>query len=149
DLSQSEIEQLIEMAEDSKYQEMLEQKLINFEFGVDMPFAGSGHFSVGLGGESRKPREVREKIFAVLEDAKRNGFDKQAFDRLKKARYGGMIRSMNSVESNASMLFDSYMSGVKPFESVSILAELHYEDALQFLRDEISLDNAVLSIVHA
>ncbi|MDE6005171.1 MAG: insulinase family protein [Oscillospiraceae bacterium] len=131
------------------YQEMLEQKLINFEFGVDMPFGGNGHFSIGLGGESRKPREVREKIFDVLEHAKSNGFDREAFERLKKARYGSAIRSMNSVESNASMLLDSYMSGIKPFESVSVLAELSYEEALQFLRDEISLDNVVLSFVHA
>lgn len=131
------------------YQEMLEQNLINFEFGVDAPFGGSGHFSIGLGGESRKPREVREQIFSVLEDAKANGFDRQAFERLKKARYGGMIRSMNHVENNASMLLDSYMAGVRPFEPISILAELTYEEALQFLRDEISLDNAVLSIVHA
>ena len=131
------------------YQEMLEKNLINFEFSADSPFSGGGHFSVGLSGESRNPHEVRDKVFEVLEHAKANGFDRQTFERLKKSSYGSMISSMNYVESNASMLLDSYMTGVKPFESIATLADLTYEEAWDFLRKEVSTDNAVLSIVHA
>ena len=60
-----------------------------------------------------------------------------------------MIRSMNSVESNASMMLDCYMCGIRPFAPVSVLAEITYEEAIQFLRDEIDTENAVLSVVHA
>ncbi|MBR1555950.1 MAG: insulinase family protein [Oscillospiraceae bacterium] len=131
------------------YQQMLEENLINFGFGVDAPFTGNGYFSVGIGGESRNPREVRKRVFEVIRNAKDNGFDKQAFERLRKAKYGNMIRSMNSVESNASMMLDCYMCGIRPFTPVSVLSEITYEEALQFLRDEIDTENTVLSVVHA
>ncbi len=131
------------------YQQMLEENLINFGFGVDSAFSGNGYFSIGIGGESRNPRAVREKIFEEIQKAKQNGFDKQAFERLKKSKYGSMIRSMNSVESNASMMLECYMYKIKPFEQIAALAEVTYEEALQFLRDEIDIENSVLSIVHA
>lgn len=131
------------------YQTMLEENLINFGFGVDSPFTGNGFFTVGIGGESRNPREVRRRIFEVIENAKKNGFDQQAFERLRKAKYGNLIRSMDSVESNASMMLDCYMCGIRPFTPAAVLAEVTYEEALQFLRDEIDTENTVLSVVHA
>ena len=130
-------------------QAWLEEGLINFSFGADSPFSGNGYFSIGVGGESRNPREVRDRIFKVIRDAQADGFDKDAFARLKKERYGSMIRSMNSVEANASMMLDCYMSGIRPFAPISVLADITYEDALQFLRDEIDVENAVLTVVHA
>ena len=131
------------------YQTMLEENLINFEFGVDSPFTGNGFFTVGLGGESRNPREVRKRIFEVIENAKKNGFDRTAFERLRKVKYGTLIRSMNSVDSNASMMLDCYMCGIQPFVPISVLAGITYEEALQFLREEIDTENTVLSVVHA
>ncbi|MDE5883975.1 MAG: insulinase family protein [Oscillospiraceae bacterium] len=131
------------------YQEMLDKNLINFEFGTDMPFSGGGYFSVGLGGESRNPHEVRDRIFEVLEQAKAHGFDRQAFERVRRSTYGHMISSMNYVESNASMLLDSYMTSTRPFENISVLADITYEEAWEFLRNEVRTDNAVLSVVHA
>ena len=131
------------------YQQMLEENLINFGFGVDSAFSGNGYFSIGIGGESRNPRAVRERIFEEIQKAKQNGFDKQAFERLKKTKYGSLVRSMNSVESNASMMLECYMYKINPFEQISVLAEITYEEALQFLKDEIDIQNSVLSIVHA
>ncbi len=40
------------------------------------------------------------------------------------------------------------MSGVKPFSSINALASVTYEDALQFLREDIDLEQHVLSVVH-
>ncbi len=131
------------------YQRMLKENLINFEFGADAPFSGNGYFSIGVGGESRNPREVRKRIFSEIERAKQEGFSQESFERLRKSKYGALIRSMNSVEANASMMLDAYMSGVKPFSKISALAEMTYEQAWQFLREEIDTENAVLSVIHA
>ncbi len=130
-------------------QSWLEEGLINFSFGADAPFTGNGYFSVGVGGESRNPREVRERVFHVLQEAKKNGFDQKAFERTRRERYGTMIRSMNSVESNASMMLDCYMCKILPFSPIAVLSELTYEEAYQFLCEEIDIDNSVLSVVHA
>ena len=130
------------------YNDMLNEGLINSEFEADSPFTGDGYFVLSCGGETEQPEVVRDRIFAALRDAKENGFDKESFERIKKVHYGSMIRSDAVVEENASMLLNAYMSGVKPFSSIHALASVTYEDALQFLREELDLEQYVLSVVH-
>ena len=130
------------------YNDMLNEGLINSEFEADTPFTGDGYFALSCGGETEQPELVRDRIFAALEDAKQNGFDKESFERIKKVHYGSMIRSDAVVEENASMMLNAYMSGVTPFSSINALASVTYEDALQFLREDIDLEQYVLSVVH-
>lgn len=129
------------------YQEMTEKGLINSEFSVDAPFSGDGYFAVICGGESRDPEAVRDRILEVIRDAKENGFDREAFELIRRTAYGAKIRSGESVEANATKMLGAFMSGLKPFSSMPVLAEITYEDALQFLRDEIDTENVTLSVV--
>ena len=130
------------------YNDMLGEGLINSEFEADTPFTGDGYFVLSCGGETEQPELVRDRILETLEQAKRDGFDRESFERIKKVHYGSMIRSDSVVEENASMMLNAYMAGVKPFSSISALASVTYEDALQFLREEIDLTQHVLSVVH-
>lgn len=131
------------------YNEMLRDGLINSEFEADSPFTGDGYFVLSCGGETQEPERVRDRILAELRRAKEEGFDREAFERIKRVHYGSMIRSLASVEENASMMLNAYMGGVKPFSSIESLASVTYEDALAFLREEIDPDQAVLSVVHS
>ena len=58
-----------------------------------------------------------------------------------------MIRSCGNVEANASMMLNAFMNGLQPFDSIEVLADITYEDALQFLREEINTEMNVLSVV--
>lgn len=131
------------------YNEMLNDGLINSEFETDAPFNGDGYFVLSCGGESHDPEQVRDRILAELARAKEEGFDRESFERIKRVHYGSMIRSLSNVEANASMMLNAYMAGLAPFTSIETLAEITYEDAWQFLRDEIDLDRHVLSVVHS
>ncbi len=131
------------------YRDMTEQGLINSEFGVDSPFSGDGYFSLICGGESRDPEAIRDRIFEVIADAKEHGFDRESFELLRRTNYGSMIRGCNNVEASATKLLNAFMCGIRPFESGRVLAEITYEDALQFLREEIDPDRSVLSVVHS
>ncbi len=129
------------------FQQMTEEGLLNDEFGADSPFTGNGFFALILGGESRDPRAVRDRIIQVLEDAKANGFDREEFELIKRTHYGAMIRSCNHVESNASSMLGAFMAGLRPFDSIRAMSEVTYETALAFLREEIDTENVTLSIV--
>lgn len=131
------------------YNDLLQEGLINSEFDTDTPFTGDGYFVLSCGGETEQPETVRDRILAALQDAKDNGFDRETFERIKRVHYGTMIRSLANVEDNASMMLNAYMAGLPPFTSVETLAEITYEDALDFLRSEIDLSQHVLSVVHA
>lgn len=129
------------------YNTMLREGMLNSEFDIDTPFTGDGFFALSCGGESRQPELVRDRILAVLEKAKAEGFDRDSFERIKRVHYGSMIRSCNNVEANASMMLNAYMSGLRPFASVEVLSEICYEDAWQFLREEVDTRKHVLSVV--
>ena len=131
------------------YNDLLDEGLINSEFEADSPFTGDGYFVLSCGGETEQPEVVRDRIFAALEDAKQNGFDRESFERIKKVHYGSMIRSDSVVEENASMMLNAFMAGVKPFSSINALAGVTYEDALRFLREDIDLEQHVLSVIHS
>lgn len=130
------------------YNDMLGDGLINSEFETDIPFTGDGYFVLSCGGETHDPEQVRDRILAELARAKEEGFDRESFERIKRVHYGSLIRSLSSVEENASMMLNAYMAGLPPFSSIEALAEITYEEAWQFLRSEIDLDKHVLSVVH-
>ena len=129
------------------YNELLQEGLINSEFDVDTPFTGSGFFCLSCGGESRQPETVRDRIIAEFERAKKEGFSAEDFERTKRVHYGNMIRSCGNVEANASMMLNAFMNGLQPFDSIEVLADITYEDALRFLREEIDTEMSVLSVV--
>ena len=129
------------------YTEMLEEGLINSEFDTDSPFTGSGFFCLSCGGESEQPEVVRDRIIAELRRVQAEGFDPAVFERIKHVHYGNMIRALGNVESNASNMLNAFMSKVGPFDCIDLLAELTYEDAIRFLREELDTDKAVLSVV--
>lgn len=131
------------------YNDMLQEGLINSEFDADSPFTGNGFFCLSCGGESRQPEVVRDRVIAELERVKKEGFSAEAFERIKRVHYGNMIRGCNNVESNASMMLNAYMNRLKPFANMEVLAGITYEDALQFLRDEIDTEQHVLSVVYS
>ncbi len=129
------------------YQQMMEEGLLNSEFGLDSPFSGDGYFALICGGESRDPEAVRDRIIEVIEDAKKNGFDRETFELIRKTQYGSMIRSCNNVESNATRMLNSFMAGLQPFQSIQMLSQITYEDAVQFLAEEIDTANVTLSVI--
>ncbi len=130
------------------YREMTEQGLLNSEFAVDSPFSGNGYFALLCCGESRDPKAVRDRIIQVIEDAKKNGFDKETFELTRRTHYGAMIRGCNNVETNASNMLNAFMCEMRPFESLRALSEITAEDAERFLLEELDTENATLSIVH-
>ena len=129
------------------YNDALHEGLLNSEFDVDAPFYGDGYFVVSCGGETAQPELVRDRILQVLETAKREGFDRETFERLKKVRYGDLIRSSNNVEASANGMMRSWMRGIGIFDDAQLLASVTYEDAMQLLREELDPQRAVLSVI--
>lgn len=131
------------------YNSLLQEGLINSEFDADSPFTGNGYFCLSLGGESRQPEIVRDRILAELERVKQEGFSEEDFELVKRVHYGNMIRSYSSAESNSSRMLNMHMNSLRPFDDIEMLADISYEEALRFLREEIDTEQYVLSVVRS
>lgn len=137
---------IISDASSEMYQKLLNEGLINSSFGTEV-FCGDGYFSLIFSGESDSPEKVRDAIAAEIKKSAVEGLCEKDFQRIKKSTYGLLIRELNNVESVANLMINSYMDRVGPFDAISVLSELTSTDCLNFIRNELSGDKLVMSVV--
>ncbi|MGN1402788.1 MAG: EF-P 5-aminopentanol modification-associated protein YfmH [Ruminococcus sp.] len=128
------------------YQELLQEGLINPTFSTEI-FNGDGFFAVILGGESRDPRAVRDRIAAALTNAQETGLDEALFNEFKKSTYGALVRELNNVSSVTNSMIASHMAGYGLYGTLRVLSELKLEDCNRFLRQEMDTQRMTLSII--
>ncbi len=136
------------MAEPSSvlYKSMMEDGLINTSFSTEV-FEGNGYFTVIFGGESKNPREVMKRINDEIDRLKIHGIDRNMYENIKKSTYGSAIRELDSTESVASAMINSYFAGVSPFDMMKILSEMTYDDIQKCICERFNPENAAISIV--
>lgn len=128
------------------YHELYEEGLINSAFSTEV-FDGDGFFCSLFSGESRNPEEVMARILKAVENAKKNGLDRERFDIIKKFFYGSQVREMNNVEAVAMNLIDSAMVGVSAFDAAETVASIQFEDVQNRLEAQFKTECAALSII--
>lgn len=128
------------------YKELLDSGLINSNFSYEV-FDLEGVFACICTGESNDPHAVLAKCIETVENAKKNGLDKEKFDMLKKSKYGSIIREFNSVDNCATLMLLSNFLGVDAFSFVEQLADLTIDDCIEALDILFDTDNVSISIV--
>ena len=129
------------------YKKMFDKGLINSNFGTEV-FSGDGFFCSIFGGESKNPNEVLSEIIDEIERVKVEGFDQERFEIIKKSYYGSQIRGFNNVESVATLMINSYMSDVIPFDTVEIVAGITLDDIYKRLFSNFCTDNYTISVIN-
>ncbi len=128
------------------YQRLLKQQLINSSFGTEV-FTGDGYFSLIFSGESSSPEKVREALLEEINHVKNEGLNEENFQRIKKAYYGMLIRELNNVEAVANLMINAHMDGVGPFDTIDVLSKMKSEEVFDFIKNEMTDDRFVLSVV--
>ncbi len=132
----------------SLYKTLLNEGYINSSFYTEI-FCGDGYFLSVFGGESKDPLYVQNKICEEIEKAKIHGLDKSRFEELKNSLYGTKIRNWDNVEAVANSLINSYFAGVTPFDDISLLSEMTFEDVQKCLLERFDTSNKSISIVQS
>lgn len=141
--------QLLVGASSPLYQQLFDEGLINSQFGFSS-LTGSGSFFASLiSGESRDPDEVYRRVLAEIDRAKREGFDKESFELIKRSRYGSIVRMLGSVEGLADSMAESYFNGTTVFDEAEALAEIDVEDCRAALEELFDEENSAISIIEA
>ncbi|MCM1525109.1 MAG: insulinase family protein [Ruminococcus sp.] len=129
------------------YKRLYDEGLINSAFGYET-FSGSGFFVPIFSGESREPKRVAELIKEEINRLKRDGFDGERFDTVKKAYYGSLVRALGSPEAIASVLINSGLRGAgDAFSVIDAVAAVTVPEAEKFLRERFNTENCSLSVV--
>lgn len=108
--------------------------------------AGKGYFALIFSGQSTNYEKVLNLLNNEIELIKKNGFDTQMFNLVKKACFGEQISIFDSVENlNDLMLdcFDFYSTDL--FCPIEVLSKLTLDDANHFMKF-INPQNCVVSV---
>lgn len=115
---------------------------------LDLEYEYSKEYAfILITGQSREPRKVYDRINEEIQKAIENGLNDKDFERNKKKIYGDYITEYNSVENSAKMFLADYFKGVNSFEYLEEYNNVTKEYAESILKEVLSLDKEVLSIV--
>ena len=128
------------------YKELLDEGLINSPLSYEN-FDCEGMMACIISGESKEPKTVLNKCIQTVENAKKNGLDRNQFEMLKRSKYGGTIRDFNNVENCASVMMYCNLMGINVFDISEAQAKLTYEDCMKALEILFDTDNVAISIV--
>ena len=128
------------------YTELYEEGLINntFDSGYE---AAPGCAFLTVGGESRDPDAVLERVLAAAERAAREGIDPALWERQKKAAYGGTVRRLNSLEDTCVEMAMSYFDGEDYFRFPEVYQSIEREDGEALLRAWCTRERAAIAVI--
>ncbi|MCF0123324.1 MAG: insulinase family protein, partial [Ruminiclostridium sp.] len=128
------------------YNKLYTQGLINggFYCGL-MDYPGCAFLVAG--GESKSPEAVREAILAEAARVAEEGLDDGLFNRLKKAAYGSIVRSLNSFENLCVEQAQGCFEGQDPWTFPEVFDSMRREDAEAFVRTWFRPEQTALVVI--
>ncbi len=128
------------------YSQLYSQGLLSRNFG-SMTDAAAGTAQAMIYGESRDPRAVRDALLSQLDQVARQGLDKNAFERCRRARWGRELTGLDRFRLYAYALTEGSFDGWSPLDAFPMLSGLDAEDAAAFLCGNLTDEKLVLSVI--
>lgn len=128
------------------YLRLYDQGLINNSFG------GAFEMMPGLaylyaGGDSRDPRTVSAAIVAEAKRLTEEGIEEDFYQRVRRARFGELLRALNSFENIAVSLTEGYFHGFDAYRFPQVFDTITKDDIAMFLRQNVREERAALSLI--
>lgn len=128
------------------YNSLYDQGLI----GRGFSFGYTGHPDHGysvIQGESKDPAEVRRFVLQHLTQLIGEGISNERFELCRKVLWGEFLRQLNSVESVANAVAQSYFDDIDYLRFPEILQSITLDSLNQRLREHFSPKRAAFSTV--
>nr|WP_077216571.1 pitrilysin family protein [Peptoclostridium litorale] len=129
------------------YDELYSNGIINENFSASYTLLPDYGYTVA-GGESKDPYKVREKMFEYIEKYKKEGLDREKFERIKKKHIGAFIKYFDSLEFIANNFISYHFKGINLLEYMDVLKGIEFESVQKRLFDHFNRENSVISIIH-
>ncbi len=128
------------------YAELLEKELINSSFGTEH-FWGRGFNMIIFGGESEKPEEVKSAILERIAFLKENGFEDEAFEAIRRKKYGNEVKCFNDVDALANGMVNMHFSGYGLFDIFDAYRSITKKDVEDVIKSSFDESKCILSVI--
>lgn len=129
------------------YRKMYDGSIINSAFETEV-MAGRDYLMQLYQGESRDPKAVYDAICAEIERLRREGFDKESFERSRKATYGRYIAMYCKAESVAGIMLATYFADIdNMYELLDFVKNLTLEQVTERFMLDYDTKYSALSVI--
>lgn len=129
------------------FRRLLDAGLINQSSFSYEYFEGPGYATVIFSGESKNPDAVADEIKQEIARVRESGLDATAFERSKKAVYGRIISSFNSVDYLANSMVSDAFSDRDVFSYLDSVAAADLDSVQNRLKTQLKPEYSALSVV--
>lgn len=126
------------------YTRLYEDGVINGSLGGNFDMLPGASY-LYVGGDAKDPQRVFGEINRQAEKLAREGIDEDFYRQIRRASYGGMIRSLNSFENIAVSMAEGYFRGFDYYRFPEVFESIAKADVEAFLRENIIPERAALS----
>lgn len=128
------------------YTRLYEEGAINSSLGGNFDMLPGADY-VYVGGDAKDPRRVFHEITTQAQKLAAEGIDEAFYQQIRRAAYGGMLRSLNSLENIAISAAEGYFRGFDYFRFPEIFDTVTKSDVEAFLRENFTPERAALSMI--
>ncbi|MFC0188831.1 EF-P 5-aminopentanol modification-associated protein YfmH [Fictibacillus aquaticus] len=121
----------------ANYEVLYNEGLIDQTFSFDYTEEQGFGFSM-LGGDTKKPEQLVDKVSEMVKAAKNAPIDQNAFERAKKKKIGSFLRALNSPEFIANQFTRYAFNSMNLFDVIPALEALSADDAERVLKSHFA-----------
>ena len=119
---------------------ILGEPSINYEFSKTF-----GHILIQF--QTNEIEETVNDIIAEINDLKKNGIDKESFERAKKRIYGDLVKDYNEVSTIASGIVADYFKNIASFDYFEEFSSINKEYVEEVLKELFVESKRVVSVI--
>jgi predicted Zn-dependent peptidase len=128
------------------YKRLTDEHLIAGGLGYQF-FTGKGYFALLFEGESEQPERVAEYILEAVDEVRKNGFDREEFELMKRAEFGDLVKRLDNPEACTDGMLSAYYNGVDMFAEGRVLEKVTIEEVEAAITRFICRENMAVSVV--
>ncbi|MBR7098511.1 MAG: insulinase family protein [Clostridia bacterium] len=147
DVAQSLLEEILFSRSGDFYNTLFEEGVITPSYSYGYSIAEGFAFHA-ITGECDTPELIEERLWQYLEQVKRDGIDREEFERCRRALYADEIRNYDSTEDVATELVTFVFDGVELFDYPAVIESLTLEELTALLDDMPDREACCLSVVY-
>ncbi|MDF2961746.1 MAG: zinc protease [Paenibacillus sp.] len=132
----------------SIYQKLYDEQLISDSFGSEYNIGENYAFSV-LGGDTKDPEKLISRVREEIDQVKAKGIDAADFERSRKKKIGGFMRSLNSPEAIANEFTKYRFKNIDLFDILPAYEQMKIEDVTERLEQHFDWNQLAVSIVRS
>ncbi len=129
------------------YNKMYESGFIDSSFAYE--YEGHETFAMSeIAGCSENPKEVYRQVREHIRNAKKNGFDRGDFERIKRANYAHTIGMFNSTDEIANELVACVFEDCNILDFPAVVSDVSFEDIERRLKSAFDDNSFTLSAIY-